>query len=396
VANGGSFGSITVSDTSTLAVDYLRLTGGMTVYSNTVTITSVTTSSLGIYFVNNSNVSIVTGGANWQVPLVLTSLYPVTLAENSPVTGLTQIQSIATSSTNSSAYLKFQSANTFTVGAFYFGTGSSIKAITSTVASNPTNIKFPALHYGTQGSSSELVDTVLTDLSVTPNYLLYAYTNTNYTALMNEFSSITYTNVSTAGLTLDANAFTSSSAKYPKDDEWVAVPMPAWLVFSYNGVEYSTVYVASNSYLTFGGGSTSVSPTRSDPYFPKILITSGDGNLQQLYTGVEGTSPNRTFRVLFRGNSVYTSNTTINMEWSATFYENNKKQIDIQIGQNAGASISGRIAGFYSADALLHEIVASTARYVGYQFSSGNLLVTTGTSGISFNKKPVTSSLFLV
>jgi hypothetical protein len=82
------------------------------------------------------------------------------------------------------------------------------------------------------------------------------------------------------------------------------------------------------------------------------------------------------------------------MEWQAIFYENNKKLIDIQIGQNAGA-ISGRIAGFYSENALLNEIVASTAQYIGYRFSSGNL-VTTGTSGISFNKTPVTSSLFLV
>jgi len=119
------------------------------------------------------------------------------------------------------------------------------------------------------------------------------------------------------------------------DDGFWTVPLPFPITFI--GTTYNTIYVGTNSYITFGSGSTSYSQLNaSNPPFPKIMISCADNSCQRIYYGVEGTAPNRTYRIRWEGTSS-TSGTlgAPNMVYEAVFYENTDNQVDIHTGVNA-------------------------------------------------------------
>jgi hypothetical protein len=66
------------------------------------------------------------------------------------------------------------------------------------------------------------------------------------------------------------------------------------------------------------------------------MVSSGDNSCQRIYYGVEGTAPNRTFRIRYEGTNT-TSGTlgSPNMVYEVTFYEATNNQIDVQVGSNA-------------------------------------------------------------
>ena len=150
---------------------------------------------------------------------------------------------------------------------------------------------------------------------------------------------------------LGAGSLTSSTTPSAgsNDDGWWTLSLP-WNVF-FGETLYNTVYVGTNSYITFGGGSSSLSPSATDPAFDKIVMDGADNSAQRIYYGVEGTAPNRTYRIRYEGTSS-TSGTlgSPNMVWEATFYENNIYQIDIQTGTLARAN---GYSGAGTASALL-------------------------------------------
>lgn len=118
------------------------------------------------------------------------------------------------------------------------------------------------------------------------------------------------------------------------DGYWtLSLPFP----ISFNGATYSTIFVGTNTYITFGAGSTAYSNLDvSNPALPKIMISCGDNSCQRIYYGFSGSSPNRTYRVRFEGTSATTGTLgSPNMLYEATFYESIPNQIDIQIGSNA-------------------------------------------------------------
>jgi len=119
------------------------------------------------------------------------------------------------------------------------------------------------------------------------------------------------------------------------DDGFWAINMP--FNISYNGTSYNQVYVGTNSYLTFGAGSSEyLNLSAANPNIPKIMITARDNSAQRIYYGEIGSAPNRTVRLRWEGTN-RTSGTlgSPNMVWEATFYENAPAQIDLQIGVNA-------------------------------------------------------------
>jgi hypothetical protein len=125
------------------------------------------------------------------------------------------------------------------------------------------------------------------------------------------------------------------------DDGWWELALP--FNISYLGTSYSSVYVGTNSYLTFGGGSTTyISISATTPNLPKIVWGGADNSVQRIYSGVEGVAPNRTFRIRIEGNA---STSGIlgspNMVSEYTFYENNPSQIDLQLGQTNRKNLSG-------------------------------------------------------
>ena len=152
-----------------------------------------------------------------------------------------------------------------------------------------------------------------------------------------------------------ASSTTPSSGS--NDDGWWTLPLP-WNIF-YNESFYSTVFVSTNSYITFGSGSSQLSGfSASSPALDKIMMGPADNSGQRIYYGVEGTSPNRTYRIRYEGTAA-TSGTlgSPNMIWEATFYENNIYQIDIQIG---GSLVRNALSGAYSSSAFMTSLSTGT------------------------------------
>lgn len=119
------------------------------------------------------------------------------------------------------------------------------------------------------------------------------------------------------------------------DDGYWTVPLP--FDITYLGQTYSTVYIGTNTYITFGGGSSAYAQlSPSEPPYPKIMISAADNKAFQIYQGIEGTSPNRTFRIRWEGHHIYnTSSTTPTMIYEATFYEQYPARVEIHTGVNA-------------------------------------------------------------
>jgi len=98
----------------------------------------------------------------------------------------------------------------------------------------------------------------------------------------------------TSGLTLlyDGNS----------DDSYVGVTIPFTWTFlgtNYGNGNNGGVYVGTNSYISFGGSSTSWSTSATNPALKTIHIGSRDNSLQRLYGGYE--SANNWYRLRFEG-----------------------------------------------------------------------------------------------
>jgi alpha-tubulin suppressor-like RCC1 family protein len=148
-------------------------------------------------------------------------------------------------------------------------------------------------------------------------------------------SSGTGTVTSITNSLLGAASLTASTTPTGNnDDGYWTLTLP--FNISYNATSYGTIYVGTNSYVTFNAGYTVYSGLSfSNPDDQKIMISAGDRSGQRIYYGTEGTAPNRTYRVIFEG-STGTSGTlgSPTMLWEMVFYENATNQIDIQVGIN--------------------------------------------------------------
>jgi hypothetical protein len=118
------------------------------------------------------------------------------------------------------------------------------------------------------------------------------------------------------------------------DDGYWTLPLP--FNVTYDGTSYSSVYVSTNSYLTFGMGSSTFVCSEVSPPLPKIMIGARDNSAQRIYYGTVGSAPNRTYRLRWEGtNNIVGTLGSPNTVWEATFYENAPTKIEIQIGLNA-------------------------------------------------------------
>ena len=183
----------------------------------------------------------------------------------------------------------------------------------------------------------------------------------------NPISSITSITSSLLGAAALSNTTTVSAGS--NDDGYYAITLP-WNV-NYLGTSYSTIYIGTNSYITFGTPATQyVSLNAANPAVPKICISSNDNSWQRVYYGIEGTAPNRTYRVVYEGTASTTGTLgSPTMVWEAVFYENNPSQIDIQIGANARGA-TGAMWGVYSAEALVGTWPTTSYTNVGFRIVS--------------------------
>jgi hypothetical protein len=155
-------------------------------------------------------------------------------------------------------------------------------------------------------------------------------------------TSISNSLLGAASLTVSTTPTTGNS-----DDGYWAIGIPFNITF--NGTSYSTLYIGTNFYITFGGGSTAYTGlSATSPAFNKIMISADDNSVQRIYSGVEGTSPNRTFRVRVEGHNAPTGGTlgSPDMLYEAVFYENTPAQIDIHTGVNSQWAAAGSTYNF--------------------------------------------------
>jgi len=106
---------------------------------------------------------------------------------------------------------------------------------------------------------------------------------------------------------------------------------------SYLGNTYNRVYVGTNMYVTFENGSAVyVGLSATTPNLPKIMWGADDRSVQRIYYGVEGTAPNRTYRIRVEGHTAFSGGVlgSPTMVCEYVFYENTPAQIDLQCGIN--------------------------------------------------------------
>jgi alpha-tubulin suppressor-like RCC1 family protein len=126
------------------------------------------------------------------------------------------------------------------------------------------------------------------------------------------------------------------------DDGYWPVTLP--FSISYNGTSYSTIYVGTNSYVTFGDGSSVYSSLSfSNPLLQKIMISAKDNSCQRFcYGSADGTAPNRTYRIRWEGTNATGGTVNFpNIVWEMIFYENTPNQIDLHVGVNVNFTLTG-------------------------------------------------------
>jgi hypothetical protein len=114
---------------------------------------------------------------------------------------------------------------------------------------------------------------------------------------------------------------------------------------SFNGTTYNKIFVGTNTYVTFGSGSSIYNSLGfSNPALEKIMISAADNSCQRIYYGQEGS----TYRVRFEGtdatNGILGSP---NIVYEMIFYQNTPNQIDVQIGSNSKISSGSGFSNFY-------------------------------------------------
>lgn len=119
------------------------------------------------------------------------------------------------------------------------------------------------------------------------------------------------------------------------DDGYWTLNLP--FNITYLSENYNTVYMGTNSYLTFGAGATSFSGIdENTPALPKIMIAGGDRSAQRIFYGTSGTVGSRIFTLIYEGHTDYQNGVlgspTIRYEYK--FYEATPTQIDLVIERN--------------------------------------------------------------
>lgn len=153
---------------------------------------------------------------------------------------------------------------------------------------------------------------------------------------MTTVTSITNSLLGAAALTASTTVTTGSTSS----GYWT-LTLPWWI--NYLGNTYNTIGICTYGYITFGTSSSAAYANYNVPLYYKMLlgvniVTINFSSCQRIYYGLEGISPNQTYRIRYEGTSA--SSGTLgspNIVWEVVFYQNNINQIDIQFGVNANA-----------------------------------------------------------
>jgi hypothetical protein len=157
----------------------------------------------------------------------------------------------------------------------------------------------------------------------------------------NPQATITSLGTQTIGDTTNMTASVTPTTGNNDDGYWqISLPFS----ITYLSESHNTIFMGTNSYLTFGGGSSSYSGIDiNTPAFPKIMVGGGDRSCQRIFYGTTGVSGNRIFTLIYEGHTTYQGGVlgspTIRYEYK--FYEATPTQIDLVIELNNAKSSSG-------------------------------------------------------
>jgi hypothetical protein len=149
---------------------------------------------------------------------------------------------------------------------------------------------------------------------------------------------ITYVPVTTTAVNVTTRTVGSS------DDGFYTLNLPFTTYF--NGLGYNQIHIGTNSYATFGGGSTTITATATNPAFPKIIINNGDRGS----TGIYYASSASSWTMRYEG-STGTSGAVTNI-WELFCSSTDPNTIRLSIG----TSINSGPSGIYTSDALIQTI----------------------------------------
>lgn len=97
-----------------------------------------------------------------------------------------------------------------------------------------------------------------------------------------------------------------------------AIPFSFFLSGADFGKSAQSIFVCSNSFITFGSPSTAYSNLgAANPPYPKLLVAAGDRSYNGLYSG--SLDDGKSYTVRFEGNQRYDNNGSV-VIWEATFY----------------------------------------------------------------------------
>lgn len=160
------------------------------------------------------------------------------------------------------------------------------------------------------------------------------------------------------------------------DDGYFTYTLP--FAVSFNGANYSTIYVGTNSYVTFGGGSVNYSSlSAANPAYNKIMIDSADRSSNSVWYYSDATS----FSIRFEGGCTTAPSTALVWELQGSIAS--PSQLKLQIISVCG----GGFSTIASPSATLQSIsaVASTAYLIDYGTATNGVYLASGNVGIGTN-----------
>jgi hypothetical protein len=177
-----------------------------------------------------------------------------------------------------------------------------------------------------------------------------------------------------------------------QDDSYTQIPFPAGFTTTFNGTAYSSVFAGSNTYLTFGSGSSNYSGlSASNPAIPGVHMCAKDNSWQLLMYKYENS--NNTVRIRYEGNGS-TSGTAASpgIIYEAVFYKN-ASYFDISMGINNSctAGSTGATNGstyqatFPTGSSITNQYFRVASGLALSSFSSSQSTPTSSTSPVTYS-----------
>ncbi len=213
---------------------------------------------------------------------------------------------------------------------------------------------------------------------------LLGWRDQSLTVTFNDYEEIFYREVGVSSMSLHNDPLNGLSSGH-FDDTYFTITLPFDVNFM--GNVYDTVYVGSNSLITFGNGvgSAGLGFTSKNPPYPGIFIAAADRSLNNLYTRVTSDQ----FTIRFEGGT--SSNTSSGLIWEATF-NSNSGMMDVTIVQND--SINPGFSCIKDATTITKQFSADAGKtfriYKGYgqNTTNTNRVLLNNISGVSYSIIP--------